>query len=493
MKVLFDTNIFITLETPGVVLPDTLSDMVRIAHELHYDIYYHPAQIEDLNRDRNNERREAQLSRLKQYVPLQNPPVPSDKDLLSLGWKQSNGHDRVDNLLLFSVKRCAVAFLVTEDRGIHKNAVKAGLSDKVFFIEDFLAFLRNAKRVGDAAFSDSYVAIEKKFLYEIDVEDIFFDSLRLGYPDFNNWYNRKAAEDRQAWVILSNNSIRALCVFKEEHDEVVTSDDEVLHGKSLKLCTFKVAELGKKFGERLLFVAFNFAIENEIDYVYIQVQEAAHGYLISLLTDFGFTKIGEYHNDATYVKDMRVGVRRGSIDRNDYVKYAITHYPHVIDDGVKKYIVPIRPTYHDLLFPDKKPYYDLFQSDLSSESNAIKKAYLCKSPIKDIRPGDLLFFYRSKDEQRICCVGVAEKIRRFSDANDLIGFVSKRTVYTHDEMRKFTSRGEVLAILFRLIRYLKSPVEKKTLADRGVKGQIQTIREMPESVYRELFKKDVGI
>ena len=43
MKVLFDTNIFITLETPGVVLPETLSDMVRFARELHYDIFYHSA------------------------------------------------------------------------------------------------------------------------------------------------------------------------------------------------------------------------------------------------------------------------------------------------------------------------------------------------------------------------------------------------------------------------------------------------------------------
>ena len=225
----------------------------------------------------------------------------------------------------------------------------------------------------------------------------------------------------------------------------------------------------------------------------MQVREEDHGYLISLLTDFGFGKFGEYNDDATYVKDMRIGVRKGSVDRNDYVKYAIAHYPHVVDEGVKKYIVPIRPFYHDLLFPDKRPYRDLFQDDLSSEANAIKKAYLCKSPIKDIRPGDLLFFYRSKDEQRICCVGIAEKIRRFSDADDLIGFVSKRTVYTHDEMRKFTSRGEVLAILFRLIRYLNSPVERKALTDRGVMGQIQTIREMPERVYRELFKKDVGI
>lgn len=492
MKVLFDTNIFITLETPGVVLPETFSDMVRFARELHYDIFYHPAQIEDLKRDKNDTRRTAQLSRLRQYPALDNPPSITDSELKALGWRQNNDHDRVDNLLLFALKRGAVSFLVTEDRDVHRKASSSGLSDRVFFVEDFLAYLRNAKgSVGTTA--AAYDQVECKYLYEIDIENVFFNSLRKGYDGFNDWYRKCSEQDRQAWIIHSENTIRALCVFKEEFNERVTSSDEILRGKILKLCTFKVADLGKKYGERLLFVAFNHAVKTNCDYVYLQVREEDHGYLLSLLTDFGFAKFGEYNDDATYVKDMRVGVRKGSVDRNDYVQYAIAHYPHVIDEGVKKYIVPIRPSYHDLLFPDKKPYQDLFQSDLSSESNAIKKAYLCKSPIKDIRPGDLLFFYRSKDEHRICCVGVAEKIRRFSDADDLIGFVSKRTVYTHDEMRKFTSRGEVLAILFRLIRYLKSPVEKKTLTDRGVKGQIQTIREMPESVYRELFKKDVGI
>ena len=161
--------------------------------------------------------------------------------------------------------------------------------------------------------------------------------------------------------------------------------------------------------------------------------------------------ISEY-NDFTYVKDMRVGDKLAWDNRNDCVKYAIVHYPHVIDEGVKKYIVPIRPYYHDLLFPDKRFYHDLFQNDLSSEANAIKKAYLCQSPMKNLLPGDLLFFYQTTDAKSVYCVGVVEEVRRFSDADELISFVSKRTVYTHEDMRFFISKGEVLAILFRLIR-----------------------------------------
>ena len=149
--------------------------------------------------------------------------------------------------------------------------------------------------------------------------------------------------------------------------------------------------------------------------------------------------------------------------------------------------------YHDLLFPDKRFYCDLFQNDLSSEANAIKKAYLCKSPMKNLLPGDLLFFYRTNDAKSIFCVGVIEVVRRFSDAEELISFVSKRTVYTHEDMRTFINEGGVLAILFRLIRYLKIPVKRTMLTEKGIEGQIQTIRAMPEHVYQQLFQKDVGI
>lgn len=67
-------------------MPDTHSDMVRIARELHYDICYHPAQTEDFIRDRDEQRKAAQLSRIKQYVPLQKPPIPTCQDIQAFGW-----------------------------------------------------------------------------------------------------------------------------------------------------------------------------------------------------------------------------------------------------------------------------------------------------------------------------------------------------------------------------------------------------------------------
>ena len=171
-----------------------------------------------------------------------------DEDLRALDWKQNNEHDRVDNLLLFSLKRGAVSFLVTEDRGIHKKAISAGLSDRVFFVEDFVAYLRNAKGSVVNSTLVTYDQVKCKYLYEVDVENVFFDSLRQGYDGFNSWYRKCSEQGRQAWIIQSGDVISALCIFKEEYDERVTSSNEILRGRILKLCTFKVADLGKNTG-----------------------------------------------------------------------------------------------------------------------------------------------------------------------------------------------------------------------------------------------------
>jgi chromosome segregation ATPase len=46
--------------------------------------------------------------------------------------------DEVDNVLLYAVQRECVAFLVTEDRGMHKKAVRCGVADRVYGLEEAL-------------------------------------------------------------------------------------------------------------------------------------------------------------------------------------------------------------------------------------------------------------------------------------------------------------------------------------------------------------------
>lgn len=283
-----------------------------------------------------------------------------------------------------------------------------------------------------------------------------------------------------------------MCIFKaEDENEKVTDDGYRLPGAVLKLCTFKVARIGYKLGERLLFVAFRYAIDNRFDFVYIQVNELKQQDLVDLLLDFGFVKVGPYNNDYTYVKDMRAGTVEQDWGEEERLEYDIQHYPHFVDGvDVKKFVVPIQPVFHNRLFPDLEglDYLPGLIPEDTSEANAIKKAYICGSGIKQLGKGDLLLFYRSGDRKSISCIGVVEDFLRTDKASEIIPFVARRTVFFDDEIRDKVAKGEQLAILFRLVKYLKEEVKWRDLEALGVKGAVQSIRTLDDEVYQKLFK-----
>ena len=60
--------------------------------------------------------------------------------------------------------------------------------------------------------------IIKKSLSNIDVSDIFFDSIRNDYPNFNEWFLRKKKENYYAYVAMDkNNKLLSFLMLKEEN------------------------------------------------------------------------------------------------------------------------------------------------------------------------------------------------------------------------------------------------------------------------------------
>ena len=65
---------------------------------------------------------------------------------------------------------------------------------------------------------------------------------------------------------------------------------EVISGRILKLCTFKVEPKarGKKLGERLLYIAFDYCVKNKLDWVYLHTFGEEQKTLVGLCLDYGF-------------------------------------------------------------------------------------------------------------------------------------------------------------------------------------------------------------
>jgi hypothetical protein len=59
--------------------------------------------------------------------------------------------------------------------------------------------------------------VAKVEAHEIDSNDAFFDSLREGYPEFDDWWREKCVKQhRSCWVVYDNDRLAGLIVRKDE-------------------------------------------------------------------------------------------------------------------------------------------------------------------------------------------------------------------------------------------------------------------------------------
>ena len=488
MNILLDTNIIIPLEDTSKTLDSSFAELRKLSAEQHHCLYIHPMQFEDIKRDKNQERRTIVLSRLKQYSQIENPPILSDQECHELGLSQSNDNDRVDNNVLFALYRGAVHLLVTNDEGILRKASKIGLQDKVYRLEQFLLLLQ---RYTSTPFSFGYTGVKERFLYEIDKNQPFFESLRQSYDGFDKWFQECATDKRKCWCIEDGNgNIVAICIYKHEQDARLTDNGEIIPGRILKLCTFKVdpKARGKKLGERLLYIAFDYCVKNDLDWVYLHTFGEEQKTLVGLCTDYGFSFLGKYSKDDVYIKPMKL-----KDDDCNSLESLIKYYPYFRDNkSVQKFIIPIQPQFHEDLFPDfsnmKGTLFEKDQSLYSCQGNTIKKAYLCHSKIKTIRKGDIILFYRSKDRKSIQCMGIVEDIQFSENIDEVFPAIVKRTVYKYSDIQNILKK-RTLVILFRY-KALNKEISNQSLVDAGVKGYIQSIRQISNEQYSALIHEN---
>lgn len=391
MRFLLDTNILIPLEDSRQLLKPSLANLVRLANAHGHALVYHPASEEDFAEDRDEERRFQTLQRLAQYSRLDTRPHCPWND----GVAKRN--DRVDNEILYALSLHAAHALVTEDRGIHDKAKARGLVDRVYTIQTAEDLLRRLHETSSVHLPN----IEDVPLYSLTpfLDSSFFDSLRDGYQPFNDWFHSKAEEGRRAWVNWQDDKrLGGICIYARQERERIT-ETTTLSGPALKLATFKVGEThrGRKIGELFLKAAFRYASANRLESIFIHGDLNKHHFLFEMLKDFGFEQVG-FHpgsdgRDAVYLKSHPTQAPVAPLPPFEYLRAFFPHFR--TDTEVKKYIIPIRPEFHEILFPDfvrKGPTQGQLFPSSNFAGNAIKMAYLSHAQTQKIDPGDLVFF-----------------------------------------------------------------------------------------------------
>jgi hypothetical protein len=466
-----------------LVLQPSLANFVRLAGVGGHQLLYHPASKIDIERDKDISRRRRTLERLAQYTLLEGAP-PSPRNTA-----QTLANDACDNDILHALECSAVHALVTEDKEIHTKARNAGFGDRVYNIQTADDWLRRLHEPAEVQLPN----IEDVPMYSLTnlLDTTLFDSLRANYDtpgrSFNSWFHDKAKTGRKAWIARTEQSaVEAVCIYAIQTDEIINEANESLEGLSLKLCTFKVGEQirGRKIGELFLKAAFRFATENHCENIFVHTSDEQF-YLLQLLKDFGFEQRGNYGADIMLVKAHPSSPPIVEIPAIDYARLYFPHYRK--DSTVQKFLVPIQPQYHQILFPELSRQAQLFGGGAVA-GNAIKQAYLCKAKSNQVKPGDVVLFYRTEDEKAVTTIGIVERYEVHDNATNIMQIVSRRTVYSQNEIEAMSSTPTKV-MLFRLIGHFQTPISYSSLTqERIVSGPIQSITKISDESFSRLLR-----
>lgn len=479
MKFLLDTNVIIPAEPTSTddveattpVVTELLGLLVQGRHE----VFIHPDSVREIEGDRRLERRELRSLLLTKYRTLPSPPVQSETLRQVLGRAVVGSHDEVDHLLLAAVLADAVDYLVTDDRKLHRKAARLGAGERVLGVGDAVA----AVRALFESIAQPPPAVERTYCHNLDLNDPIFSSLRSEYgpAEFDEWIRKCRLEHRVAWTIqAATGQYAALCILKRESETGYE-----IPPPALKICTFKIAEnfRGCRYGELLLKPVFEHAAANGIVSIYVTAFDR-HEALLTLFETFGFgqldarTRLGEVilakrlvctTTERTALAPLEFHIRFGP--------------PALKSNDAQCFVVPVQPRFHTRLFPETDPQLGLFQGR-DAFGNGIRKAYLCNAPTRQIRCGDILFFYHSETAKSVAVVGVVEEVLASTDAAAIARLVGKRTVYSFRDIEGMCS-SDVLAVNFRQARVLDPALSLETLLREGVLGgppqSIVSVRE----------------
>ncbi len=500
MRLLLDTNILILRENYHQI-PQHIQTLYNIVERLQYQRVIHPLSIKEIKKDCNLERQKANLSKIEAYIVLETVPEALKDDYFCNQLEiPQNENDTIDNELLYCVYGNVVDYLITEDQKLINKADKLGLQTVISpreAIEIFSEYLVKTDIHSTPSFC-------KKKGFQINLEDPIFDTLKHDYPEFMSywWPNKVIKQDRDVYTFTDNkNRINALLIPKIETVNEIDFIAPVDFEKILKICLFKVAEIarGKKLGERLISMAIDYAIQNNLTYIYLTHFTEENDYLVPLINSFGFEFIGKNsRHEEVFLKSIIAPKTTDLVDF-DIQELSRKYYPSYYDgEKVKKHLVPIIPYYHKMLFPDYDSFRPTRQTTLltlhpNSEGNSIKKAYLSHAITGKISVGDILLFYRSEDDMMITTLGIVEKIERnLTDAEKIQKLTAKRTVYSRSDIEAI-SKSPILVILFNQHFHFKKPVSYNSLLKENIiTGPIRSITEITDVNYRKIIKDNVN-
>ena len=299
---------------------------------------------------------------------------------------------------------------------------------------------------------------------DINIEDNFFSSLKEDYVEFEDWFKKKSSSNSEAYVFFnSKQNLDGFLYLKREDQVDSTISPALPNGVSIKIGTLKINAHGTKLGERFVKKAFDHAMVENADYIYVTIF-SKHSSLILLFERYGFikhgTKIGANGSENVYIRKLK-----------NLSGDPVKDFPHFSIQDRKYYLLAIYPEYHSAFLPDSilnNENHDIVQD--VSHTNSIHKIYISGiARTKKMNPGDIVAIYRTTDGKGkafyrsvVSSLGVVEEVRQiksFASESQFIKYAKPYSIFTKDELKDFFTNKKKSYI----IRFLYNAALKKRL------------------------------
>lgn len=311
----------------------------------------------------------------------------------------------------------------------------------------------------------------RKTFGEIDLSDPFFDSLKVDYDQFDDWFLSKS--EQYAFVQYNERGkLTGFLYLKIEENSVLDVNPIIEAKRILKVGTFKIDAHGTKMGEQFIKVIMDYAFNENVDLCYVTIYEKDRTQsLIKLIERFGFKKYGikgnEENHELVLVKNM--GEMTGNICED---------YPVINLDGGRKFMLSIYPKYHSIMLPNsilttenKSIIKDI------SYTNSIHKIYVCSmSGVENLRYGDILVLYRTAESGKsaeysavatsICVVEDVKEQSDFFSFDEFYKYASQYSVFDRDDLMYWYRKGGLKAIKFTYNVALNKRVVRHDLIEK---------------------------
>lgn len=243
--------------------------------------------------------------------------------------------------------------------------------------------------------------------------------------------------------------------------------------KRLKVGTFKIISTGLRLGERFIQIIVDNCLNKNLDEIYVTLFENKRkevSQLKELLVNWGFEKF-------TYKSNGELVLVKKIISFDDK-KSIKANYP-LYRNNPNYFFLPIKPSFHKVLFPDLKLKIENNESKEMACNYALEKNYITSfSKSVNWAIGDVLLIYRMGEEDRIkkyasCVTGIAvlEDIKKCYSIGEMLALVKNKSVFDEAEVKNLFYNNYRTIITLIYIKPLNKKVILNTLREKGIIGK----------------------